>query len=331
MVSTPDGITIRDRLLLATYGAFSLAKRRPENTNNALNLCPFLLGKRESRRLLGDWVYSEKDVTSRRPFADAIASGSWGIDLHFDNYKPGVDFLTTCHGTTDHGETYGRYWIPYRSIYSRNVANLFMVGRCFSCTHVGLGGPRVMNTLAQLGVAAGEAAAMCRELGETPRGIYTHGHIRKLQGRLGGEFPGVPDPKLADWRIVDDESKGVKFGKGWQKRHVHYGDQVGEYAHFPGKKAEPAVYPLPVDKEGRYTLMGRVPYSWGAKPGSMTVCELTSGGRVETFTIDQAIADGTWRKLGEFDLAPGATLKLLPAKSKGYVVADGFAVVPAGE
>ena len=325
-----EGEAIRDRLLLATYGAFSLAKRRPENTNNALNLCPFLLGKRESRRLLGDWVYSEKDVTSRRPFADAIASGSWGIDLHFDNYKPGVDFLTTCHGTTDHGETYGRYWIPYRSIYSRNVANLFMVGRCFSCTHVGLGGPRVMNTLAQLGVAAGEAAAMCRELGETPRGIYAHGHIRKLQGRLGGEFPGVSDPKLADWRIVDDESEGVKFGKGWQKRHVHYGDQVGEYAHFPGKKAEPAVYPLPVDKEGRYALMGRVPFSYGAKPGSKTVCELTSGGRVETFTIDQAIADGTWRKLGEFDLAPGATLKLLPAKSKGYVVADGFAVAPAG-
>ena len=85
-----------------------------------------------------------------------------------------------------------------------------------------------------------------------------------------------------------------------------------------------------MDKEGRYALMGRVPFSWGAKPGSKTVCELTSGGRVETFTIDQAIADGTWRKLGEFDLAPGATLKLLPAKSKGYVVADGFAVVPAG-
>ena len=325
-----DGEAIRDRLLLATYGAFSLAKRRPENTNNALNLCPFLLGKRESRRLMGDWVYSEKDVTNRRPFDDAIASGSWGIDLHFDNYRPGVDFLTTCHGTTDHGETYGRYWIPYRSIYSRNVANLFMAGRCFSCTHVGLGGPRVMNTLAQLGVAAGEAAAMCRELGETPRGIYAHGHIRKLQGRLGGEFPGVPDPKLSDWRIVDDESAGVKFGKGWQKRHVHYGDQVGEYAHFPGKKAEPVVYPLPVDKEGRYALMGRVPYSWGAKPGSKTVCELTSRGRVEKFTIDQAIADGTWRKLGEFDLAPGATLKLLPAKSKGYVVADGFAVAPAG-
>ena len=326
-----EGEAIRDRLFLATYGAFSLAKRRPENTNNALNLCPFLLGKRESRRLMGDWVYSEKDVTNRRPFDDAIASGSWGIDLHFDNYRPGVDFLTTCHGTTDHGETYGRYWIPYRSIYSRNVANLFMAGRCFSCTHVGLGGPRVMNTLAQLGVAAGEAAAMCRELGETPRGIYAHGHIRKLQGRLGGEFPGVPDPKLSDWRIVDDESAGVKFGKGWQKRHVHYGDQVGEYAHFPGKKAEPVVYPLPVDKEGRYALMGRVPFSWGAKPGSKTVCELTSGGRVETFTIDQAIADGTWRKLGEFDLAPGATLKLVPAKSKGYVVADGFAVVPIGK
>jgi len=53
----------------------------------------------------------------------------------------------------------GRFWIPYRSIYSRNVGNLFVVGRCFSCSHVGLGAPRVISTLSQLGVAAGEAAA----------------------------------------------------------------------------------------------------------------------------------------------------------------------------
>ena len=50
---------------------------------------------------------------------------------------------------------------------------------------------------------------------------------------------------------------------------------------------------------------------------------------MKAFTIDQAQGTGMWQKLGEFDLAPGATLKIMPAKSSGYVVADGFAVVPA--
>ncbi|MBQ9432192.1 MAG: FAD-dependent oxidoreductase [Kiritimatiellae bacterium] len=313
---------IRDRLFLAIYGAFSLAKKRPENANRVLDFCPYLLGKRESRRIMGDWIYSQKDVTGNTEFEDAIASGSWGIDLHYDNCKPGVDFLTTCQGPQ-----YGRYWIPYRSIYSRNVPNLFMAGRCFSCTHVGLGGPRVINTLSQLGVAAGEAVAMCRELGETPRGIFKNGHVRTLQERLGGGFPGVPEKKTAGWVIVDDESEGVKFGTGWRRGRNCNGEQVGGFAHFPSQKAEPAIYPLPVGKSGRYAIMGRVPYSWSAKQGSKTAFEIVSDGKTVAFTADQAQNTGQWVKLGEFDLAPGATLRVIPAKSSGYVVADGFALV----
>ncbi|MBO4288331.1 MAG: FAD-dependent oxidoreductase [Kiritimatiellae bacterium] len=318
-----DGEAIRDRLLLAIYGSFSLAKKKPENANKMLNLCSWLLGKRESRRIMGDWVYSQKDVTQNREFADAIASGSWGIDLHYDNYKKGVDFLTTCKGPQ-----YGRYWIPYRSIYSRSVGNLFMAGRCFSCTHVGLGGPRVINTLSQLGVAAGEAAAMCREFGETPRGLYKNGRVRMLQERLGGGFPGVPETKTEGWTIIDDETPGVKFGKGWRMSRNCNGEQVGNWAHFPSKDAEPAVYPLPVTRKGRYALMGRVPYSWSARPGSKTAFVLTSGGVETEFFADQAQETGAWQKLGEFDLEPGATLKLVPAKSSGYLCADGFGLFP---
>ncbi len=318
-----QGEEIRDRLLLAIYGSFSLAKKQPKNANRVLNLCPWLLGKRESRRLLGDWILSQNDVEARTPFKDAIAAGSWSIDLHYDDCRPGVDFLTTCKGAMN-----GRYWIPYRSIYSRNVGNLFMAGRCFSCTHVGLGSPRVICTLSQLGVAAGEAAALCRELGETPRGIYANGHFRKLQDRLGGGFPGVPDQKTAGWAIVDDESAGVKFGKGWARRHNANGDQVGDYTHFPKAGAEAVVYPLPVEKAGRYTLMGKVPYSYGAKPGSKTTFKIVSGGKAEVFTFDQAYGTGSWQKIGAFDLAPGATLAIVPAKSKGFTAADGFALVP---
>ena len=315
---------IRDRLLLAIYGAFSLAKKDPANANRVLNFCPYLLGKRESRRLMGDYIYSQRDITELREFDDSIASASWGIDLHRDDRRTGVDFLSTSEGPQ-----YGRYWIPYRCIYSRNVRNLFMAGRCFSCTHVGLGGPRVINTLGQMGVAAGEAAAMCRELGETPRGIWKGGHVRELQRRLGGGFPGYPDPKTEKWAIVDDETPGVKFGWGWWTRFNVNGEQVGHKTHFAGRGADVAVYPLPVARKGRYALMGRTPYEPNAALGSSTAFEVTSDGKTVAFAADQAQATGTWRRLGEFELAPGATLKIVPAKSKGFVVADGFALVDA--
>ena len=321
-----EGEEIRDRMLLAIYGAFSLAKKKPENANKVLNFCPYLIGKRESRRIMGDWVLSQKDVAGRTPFEDSIATGTWGIDLHYDDYKPGVDFLS--RNTFDND---GRFWIPYRSIYSRNVGNLFVVGRCFSCTHVGLGAPRVISTLSQLGVAAGEAAAMCRELGETPRGIYKNGHVRRLQEILGGGFPGVPDRETADWLIVDDESDGVKFGKGWRMFRNTNGGHLGLCSHSAnakGAKAEPATYPLPVAEAGRYALMGKGPYMWNAKPGSATAMEIVSGGKAVAFTADQAQSTGEWVKLGEFDLEPGATLTIIPAKSKGHVVADGFALIP---
>ena len=332
-----DGEAIRDRLLLAIYGAFSRAKKRRAHANRVLDFCPYLLGKRESRRLLGDWVLSERDVTEKRPFPDAVATGSWSVDLHYDDCKKGVDFLTTCRQPH-----YGRYWIPYRSIYSRNVPNLFMAGRCFSCTHVGLGSPRVTCTLAQLGVAAGEAAALCKMRGCGPRDVWEKGLVRELQDRLGGDWPDRPAPERARWAIVDDETPGVVLGKGWKKAWCPNGEQVGDWTHVPGtvgkgsgdkasfalKNTERAVYPLPVNEAGRHELHFKVPYSWWAKPGSSTALDITSGGKTVRVNIDQGFATGTWQKVGDFDLEPGATLAIVPAASHGTVFADGFALAP---
>ncbi len=319
-----DAEWIRDRLLLAIYGAFSLAKREPGNARRVIDFLPFVLGKRESRRLLGDWVLTEGDITSRRPFEDAIASGSWSIDLHYDDCKPGVDFLTTCRQPH-----YGRYFVPYRSIYSRNVTNLFMVGRCFSCSHVGLGSPRVMNTLAQLGVAAGEAAAMCRRLSCRPRDIWKDGRVRELQRMLGGDFPGNPDPSRAGWRIVDDEDpEVVRFDGKWGSCSCANGEQVGHSMRRPWKGAGLAVYALPVSAPGRFVLYGKVPYLWNVLHPSKTALVLRSGQTRTPLVWDQTVRMGEWHRLGEFDLQPGASLEIDPAASQGTVIADGFAIVP---
>jgi len=315
--------TIRDRLFLAIYGAFSLAKKNPDNACRVLEFCPYLLGKRESRRLLGDWVLSEKDITGKNLFPDAIATGSWSVDLHYDDYTNGVDFLTTCRQPH-----YGRFWIPYRSLYSRNVQNLFMAGRCFSATHVGLGAPRVMNTLAQTGLAVGEAAALCRKYSCLPRAIFSAGHVRELQRRIGGDWPGNPDPSKADWRYVDDETAGVSFGSGWRHGFCCCGEQFGDKASFASHTSAPAVYPLPVEKAGRYRLHAIVPYFWEATRYGTTAYEISSGGEVKEFSSRIGIRMGEWKELGEFDLEPGAVLRVIPGKSTGRVIADGFAVSP---
>lgn len=165
-----DGEEIRDHMLRAIYGSFSNAKQKPENANYKLKWVSYLLGKRESRRLMGDHIFTFKDVTEEVKFPDSVVVETREVDIHFqqnlqDENKP--DFLSTAlFYKTD------AYYIPYRSLYSRNIGNLFMAGRCFSCSHVGLGGPRVMRTTGQMGAAVGFAASLCKKYDVKPRQIY---------------------------------------------------------------------------------------------------------------------------------------------------------------
>jgi hypothetical protein len=70
------------------------------------------------------------------------------------------------------------YSVPYRCLYSKNISNLFMAGRNFSCSHIGLGGPRVMRTTGQMGAAVGLAASVCKKYNITPREVY-RAHLKE--------------------------------------------------------------------------------------------------------------------------------------------------------
>ena len=320
---TNEDESIRDRLLLAIYGAFSLAKKDPANSRRMLTTCPYVLGKRESRRLLGDWLFKEEDITGKVRFEDAIATGTWSIDLHFPH--PTVPYMAK-----NTHKNYGRFYMPYRSIYSRNVSNLFMAGRCFSCTHVGLGASRVINTLSQLGVAAGNAAAMCVEKGCMPRDIFTLGLVRELQRRIGGDWPGNPDPERRGWLYVDDETEGVELDGDWTSTRCLNGGMLGDIAHTScGWKSCYAVYPLPVAKPGRYRLYGRIPYNWEYKD-CVSVADVTVsyGGRDVTFSWRQQINTGRWNPIGEVDIGPGVKLVVKAQDWKNDIVLDGFALEP---
>ena len=110
-------------------------------------------------------------------FDDTVAEETRSVDVHYQQILEGspYDFLSTALY-----QSVPRYYIPFRSLYSANIENLMMAGRCFSCSHIGLGGPRVMNTCGQMGIATGYAASLCKKYNTNPRGVYTN-YIEELK------------------------------------------------------------------------------------------------------------------------------------------------------
>lgn len=166
-----DAEEIRDHMLKAIYGSFANAKKSENAENLKFEWISYLVGKRESRRLEGDYIFTFNDVTDQRKFPDSVVMETREVDVHYqqnlkDEDKP--DFLSEAifYKTP-------QYYIPYRSLYSKNIENLFMAGRNFSCSHIGLGGPRVMRTTGQMGAAVGIAAVICEKYGIDPREVYT--------------------------------------------------------------------------------------------------------------------------------------------------------------
>lgn len=175
---------IRDYGLLVVYSNWSFLKNELKDNqkyaNRDLDWVAYIAGKRESRRLLGDYILKQDDIDKNVFHEDASFSTSWSIDLHFPdsvNSKrfPGQEFKAA----TKHIYIYP-YAVPYRCLYSRNIDNLFMAGRDISVTHVALGTVRVMRTTGMMGEVVGMAAFLCKKYDATPRRIY-QAHLNELK------------------------------------------------------------------------------------------------------------------------------------------------------
>ncbi len=178
--SIHDAETVRDELLKVAFGVWDHIKNRCPAQDAArwsLDWLGFLPGKRESRRYLGDHILTQTDVQAGGRFEDIVAYGGWTMDDHppAGFHHPGPP--------TRHHRAPSPYGIPYRCLYSRNVANLFCAGRNIGATHMAISSTRVMATCALLGQAVGTAAALAAARGCGPRGVY-EAHLADLQQAL---------------------------------------------------------------------------------------------------------------------------------------------------
>ena len=207
-----DNEKIYDDLLAVLYGVWDHLKNHGDHgaENYVINWVSPFVGKRESRRLLGDYILTQGDLTESRSYPDQVAYGGWPLDIHDVNGIRGKSHP----GSTPPMTFPGIYAIPFRSLYSRNIENLMMPGRNISASHVALGSSRVMATCATCGQAVGTAAALCLKYGKSPRRIGQE-HIRELQQKLFETDQALPGMRFAgssQFEVSATSAMPLRFG-----------------------------------------------------------------------------------------------------------------------
>lgn len=341
-----DSEGLRDRLLRAIYGSFANARARNDAMGaaarrSALAWVPFIAGRRESRRVFGDYTVTQHDVENAAYFEDAVGTATWSIDLHYyDTAKWGGQAGWLC---ATKQISVGKWYFPYRALCCRDVPNLFLAGRCASFSHVALGSSRVMNTGGQMGVAVGTAAAICLERGVPPREIYRDPALtEELQARIGGSWPqrddtGVPAAlDNATWMdvVVDTDSESGWGGGGtatlygnWVRSTSSAKRWGPDYWHnnkvsSPSLKVryapnlpEAGPWELFIIWNGNSSRSARVPVEVVTADGTVTnLVDMTNEGRSGTW-----ISIGAWR----FDPATAsATILTEGIEADKFVIAD---------
>lgn len=176
-----DNEDIYQDLLAALFGVWDHIKNYGNHSaeNYAIDWISPFVGKRESRRLIGDHILTQEDVMTNHQFKDVVAYGGWPIDIHSPEGISGKSHP----GSTPPMLFPKIYSIPFRCLYSKNIDNLMMPGRNISASHVAMGTTRVMATCATCAQATATAAALCCRYNKTPREIGSE-RIKELQQLL---------------------------------------------------------------------------------------------------------------------------------------------------
>lgn len=148
-----------------------------------------ILGVRETRRVVGEYVLNIDDFLARRSFDDEIGRYNYPVDVHRstssrEEYEQLKEEITKGYRLPD-GESYG---IPYRSLIPKGARNLLVSGRCISTDRLVHGSVRVMPGCLITGQAAGAAAALCCERDIAAKELDAE-HLRHALRAQGAYIP----------------------------------------------------------------------------------------------------------------------------------------------
>ena len=177
----------------------AFAEFHPAFADSFLVATGSLLGVRETRHILGDYILTGADYLARRSFPDEICRNAYGIDVHRSRQENAElcklsipelkEWNSKLAGGLKPGESFG---VPYRCLTPRGLKDVLVAGRCISADRQANGSIRVMACCLNTGEAAGIAAALAAGSGGDVHAVDS-GELRNKLTAYGAYLPVMPN------------------------------------------------------------------------------------------------------------------------------------------
>ncbi len=171
-----DNEVIRFELLSIVLGVWNYIKnsgKYPEAANRAIDFVGMIPGKRDSYRIVGERVFTQRDIEKGwESMPDQVGAVGWPLE---DQTSEG--FYARGKKPAIYGGQVPFYNLPLSIMCAKGFSNLMMAGRNMSASHLAFTSTRVMNSCSVAGQAAGTAAAMCARENLAPREISASGEL----------------------------------------------------------------------------------------------------------------------------------------------------------
>jgi len=307
---------------------------------------------RESRRMRGMYVVSQKDILDQSTKDDPIAISSFPIDSH-DCQRVALKGGGVINEGTIFPVRMKRlkqgypYHVPYRSILPKpEQCNNLLVPVALSCTHVGISSLRIEGTWMVIGQAAGIAAALAADRDVAVQKL-PYSQLRKrllAQGQVL-ELPDSSKLASASGSIAAKTLQGIvlddtdaKLTGNWS-RSTNFKPYIEDGYVFSGEKDSKtkgdgkatATFRFKVPKSGRYQLL--MAYSAHPSRAKNVPVTVSSGGSRKTFVVDQTrpLPSGrVFRPVGTVDLRADVetVIQVTNADTIGFVILDALRLLP---
>lgn len=293
---------------------------------------PSQLYVREARRMISDYVMTEKHCRAQEVAADPVGLAAYNMDSH------NCQRLAKNSRAENEGDVQvppmKPYAISYRSIVPKQsqCENLF-VPVCLAASHIAYGSIRMEPVFMILGESSATAAALAIDDQVPVQKVdYAKLRARLLANKQVLEWTGstrTPTARLKLEGAVIDDALAARTGDWTESSAV--GLQVGDsYLHDGNahKGGMSVLFSPEISQEGSYEVfLIYSPHS--NRASNVPVAITTTGGIKKLALVNQKRGTGA-AALGRFHLSAGKslTVKVSNNNTDGFVVVDGLQLVP---
>ena len=299
---------------------------------------PHQIYVREARRMIGQFVMTENELTKKKPTPDSVGMGSYTIDSH------NVQRYITPEGYVQNEGDIGVGITPYAIAYGALVPkrgqcdNLFAT-ICVSSSHIAFGSIRMEPVFMILGQSAATAAVLAMDgnlaVQDVPYAKLREQMLKDGQvleyasaapaGGKAKSAKGFVNPKQLPGVVVDDDD--AKLTGEWKVSSAAPSYIGNGYRHDASAKdgKASARFETKLPKTGHYEVF--LAYPPNSNRASKVAVEITHAGGKETIFVDQRktpAIEERFHRLGRFDFVADqpAAVTISNTGTDGYVVVD---------